>query len=137
VPKQVHLARVVGERGRQRDDVLGELLEAVPPPVGRRIGLVLAPHVDRRHGPAGRCQRLEYGQEVFLAPGVAGYEQGSLPVSDSARRIGAQRGEWAAHRAYGRLPDPVGHVKRTGSAHGSAAYRSELDMAAQTPEQPL
>src|SRR6266536_99948 len=89
--------------------------------VGARC-LVLAAHVDRDHQAACRGQRLEHGEEVFLAAGVAGNEQRGLALAHSAAGHCLKgRGDTAAGRD-GDSTDPVRQVESPWCAHGLAPY---------------
>jgi hypothetical protein len=122
VADQVHAAVLLADLGGHRDDVLGQRVRRVSRRAGRRRGLVLAAQVDGHHPAAGRGQRLQHGEEVFLAAGVSGHEHGRPPLAHPAARHGLEGGERPAAGLDRDLPYPIGQIERPWSAHGRAAY---------------
>jgi hypothetical protein len=110
VPDQVSSAG----RVHDREDVRAKGGRGV---AARLVGarrLELAAHVDRDHVPAVVGQQVQDGEEVFLAAGVAGDEQGGVPLAHPGRGRRLQGRERAAGGADGGTPNPVRRSREVG-----------------------
>jgi hypothetical protein len=107
------VAEQVPRAGRVDDggDVGPEGRRAVAVLVIRARRLELPAHVDRDHLPAAVGQQVENRDEVFLATGVAGDEQGRVPFTDPRRRYRLESGERAPAGADRGAAYPVRQVK--------------------------
>jgi hypothetical protein len=94
--------------------------------IGSRC-LELAPHVDRDHLAAVGGQQVQDGDEVFLAAGVAGDEQGGLPLAHSERRNRLQGRERAPGGVDRGAPDPIGQIEGGWCAHSGELYLATLN----------
>ena len=81
---------------------------AYPPGSAAAGALVLPAHVDRDHPAARPRPAARARQEVFLAAGIAGDQQGGLPLADPAGGQRLQRGEGPAAGLDRDLPTPSG-----------------------------
>src|ERR1022692_1053953 len=105
--------------------------------VGARVvgagGLVLAPHVDGDHLAAGCRQQLEHREEVFFAPGVAGDEQGGLPLTHARSGQRFERGEAPPGSPERQAPYPGGQREGSWCTHRRPAYPASLEASLLQP----
>ncbi len=92
---------------------------------GRR--LELPAHVDRHHLATTVGQQVQDRQEVFLASGVAGDEQGAVPLAHPRRRSRLERGERAAAGMNRGTPYPTRQLQGRWCAHSGETYPARLD----------
>ena len=123
VPDQVSRAG----RVHDREDVRAEGGRRVAARLVGPRGLELAAHVDRDHVPAVVGQQVQDGEEVFLAAGVAGDEQGGVPLAHPRRGRRLQGRERPAGGADGGTPNPVRQLEGGGSAHSGEPYLATLN----------
>ena len=131
VPDQVSRAG----RVHDREDVRAEGGRRV---AARLVGarcLELAAHVDRDHVPAVVGQQVQDGEEVFLAAGVAGDEQGGVPLAHPGRGRRLQGRERAAGGADGGTPNPVRQLEGGWSAHSGEPYLATLNRTSASAQQ--
>lgn len=125
---QVHSAAVPRDRVGDREHVRGHRVGRVPGPAGRMRALVLPAQIDSHDSPAGCGQRLEYGQEVLFAAGVAVEDHGWPAVRHSPRWLCLENGKLAASGGQRRGPDALGQLQRPDGTHGVAAYRELAEI---------
>ncbi len=107
----MHALAVTGERADDRGDVGGQLIGRVAVRAGGTLGLVLPAHVDGDHAAAGRCERLQHRDEIFLAAGEAGNEQRGPALAHTCGRLRPKSGERAPVTLNGQPPDLIGQIK--------------------------
>src|SRR5258708_25607028 len=75
MPERVHAWAVGCDGGGDGRDVGGELAGRVAARVRSTLALMLPAHVDRDHTAVRQRERVEHGDEVFLAAGKAREQQ--------------------------------------------------------------
>jgi hypothetical protein len=123
VPDQVPRAGSVHDRG----DVRAEGRRGIAIRIIGSRRLELAAHVDRDHVAAAVSQQVQDGEEVFLAAGVTGDEQGGLPFAHPGHR-GRLQGRKRAPGGVDRgSPDPIRQIEGGWCAHSGEPYLATLN----------
>jgi hypothetical protein len=111
VPDQVQALAVAGDDADDRGDVGGQLTGRVAACTRGALALVLPAHVDSDHPAAGRRERLQHRDEIFLAAGEAGNEQRWPALAHARGRLRFKRCERAPVTLNGHPPDLIGQIK--------------------------
>jgi hypothetical protein len=123
VPDQVPRAG----RAHDRGDVRSERRRGIAARIIGSRRLELAAHVDRDRVAAAVGQQVQDSEEVFLAAGVAGDEQGGFPLAYPGRRNRLQGRERAPGGVNRGSPDPVGQIEGGWCAHSGEPYLATLN----------
>ena len=110
VPDQVQALAVAGEDADDRGDVGGQLTGRVAARARGALALVLPAHVHGDHPAAGRRERRQHRDEIFLAAGEAGNEQCWPALAHARGRLRLKSRERAPVTLNGHPPDLIGQV---------------------------